>query len=128
MAMVTALAVGCGKKPGPDRYEISGNATFNGKPIPAGEISFSPNSQKGNKGPGSLAIIKDGKYQTTSGKGLVGGAYVARVIGFDGVANEMSEQGMPIFESFEVEFEAPMESTTRDFEVPASAASAKAKR
>jgi hypothetical protein len=52
--------VGCGGK-----GNVSGTVTLDGKPLPAGKISFLP-----NKGPAVTAEIKDGKY---SAKGVPAG-------------------------------------------------------
>ena len=41
------LAAGCGEA-GPARYHVSGKVTFNGQPVPAGQIVFEPDPTAGN--------------------------------------------------------------------------------
>lgn len=106
---------GCGGG-GPDLYNLSGNVTFQGKPVPKGEIQFIP--IKGNEGPAGRAEITDGKYDTaTKGKGTVGGPHRVVITGFDGVAAEELPMGKPIFQEYTVEFEIPKEEgATKDFQ------------
>src|SRR5204862_378695 len=67
-------AVGCGES----RVEVSGEVTFDGKPVPAGRIYFNPDFTKGNDGPQGYADIKDGKFDTRNkGKGACGGPTIA---------------------------------------------------
>jgi len=105
---------------GPPRYELSGSVTFDGKPVPAGEMILSPDTTQGNAGPGAIVMIKDGQYQTEPGAGIVGGAYTVQILGFDGVATEQSPEGTSIFPTYETTVEFPTENTTHDFEVPGS--------
>ncbi|HQZ69598.1 MAG TPA: hypothetical protein PLY87_31150, partial [Planctomycetaceae bacterium] len=78
---------GCSGDTGPVRVDVKGKATFAGNPIPSGEITFIPDSSKGNSGPSTNATIKNGEYSTVNaGKGIVGGPHKIHVIAFDGVA------------------------------------------
>lgn len=113
------LFSGCGGADGPSRYEVSGAVTFQGKPVPSGEIVFEPDGSKGNKGPGSVTRIKNGKFQTEKDKGVVGGPYIVRIIGFDGVVvHEEASDGSPLFPPYETTVEFPKEDTVKDFDVP----------
>jgi len=113
------LVSGCASKDaGPTRYDLSGKVTFNGAPVPAGEITLSPDSSKGNSGPGGIVMIENGEYKTPRGAGIVGGPYVVHILGFDGVPNKESEEGMPIFPPYETTVDFPREPTTHDFEIP----------
>jgi len=47
-AIVTCVAAGCTSDQGPKRYRVSGEITFDGKPVPHGEIVFTPDIGKGN--------------------------------------------------------------------------------
>jgi hypothetical protein len=117
---VTAFALGgCGTSDGPERYELSGKATINRQPIPAGEITFTPDASKGNKGPGSTATIKDGAYRTEPGMGVVGGPYVVRIMAFDGVAVGESLEGSPMLDQpHEVAVVLENKKSVKDFDVP----------
>ena len=62
------LAVGaCGGPGGPPKYSVSGNVTFDGAPLPEGEIAFRPTDGKGQSCGGP---IENGKYafDSTPGK------------------------------------------------------------
>jgi hypothetical protein len=71
ISLVSATAAvffgGCGDR-GPERVVVSGAVTYNGKPIPAGDIRFVPVGTSG--APMTGAEIKDGKY-TADGYGGV---------------------------------------------------------
>jgi len=117
------FTLGCG---GPVPYTVSGKVTFNGKPVPAGYITFAPDGSKGNSGPGGGAPIRDGEYRTEPGKGIVGGPYVVRIVGTEGVPatiqGEQVPEGRPLFAPYVTEVDLPHDSTVRDFEVPTSPA------
>jgi len=54
------LAVGgCGGTDGPQTYDVSGKVTFDGTPLPQGEIAFRPTDGKGQSYGGQ---IENGKY------------------------------------------------------------------
>lgn len=115
------LTCGCGEK-GTRRYHVAGKVTFEGKPVPAGTMIFSPDLAKGNDGLQGYAEIRDGYFDTRrSGKGGPGGAVVVRIEGFDGKPIEDYPFGKPIFAAFQVEVELPRQDATKDFEVPAAA-------
>lgn len=123
LAAVLAAAMlplgGCGGQSGPARYDLSGTVTYDGQPVPAGEVVLEPDGSKGNTGPGSLATIRDGKYQTEPAMGVVGGAYIARITGFDGVPVGDLSQGTPLFSNYTTTIDLPHEAATHDFQVPA---------
>jgi len=74
---------GCGGS-GVERVEVSGAVTYKGELVPAGPVIFEPDPKQGNIGPQGFAKIKDGKYQTESGLGSVGGPVIVRITVFDG--------------------------------------------
>lgn len=103
--------------------QVSGKVTYQGEPVPSGFIVFEPDSERGNRGPGVGTVIQDGRYSTTYGKGILGGAYVVKISGDDGQAsvNEIGEEltGNPIFDLKVVEVDFPRERTTYDFDLSA---------
>ncbi len=112
------VTAGCGSsETGPDRFRVSGEVTFDGKPVPAGSIDF----ETANGPPGGAQIV-NGKFDTNSGKGVVGGPHSVVIQGFDGNGANPGELGQPIFKPFRIEFDFPKEESTHQFEVPASAA------
>ena len=113
--------VGCqrGAGDGPARHPLSGKATHDGKPIPAGEIRFDPDSTQGNQGPGGVAEIVNGSYETRREFGVIGGPHVVRISGFDGQPNgELQPLGRPLFPEYELHADLPQKSGSIDFDVP----------
>jgi hypothetical protein len=72
--------------------------------VPAGTITFTPDSVKGNSGPQGFARIIDGRYTTAArdGKGTVGGPHLVTVWGFDGIEpTETDPNGQRLFAEFQ---------------------------
>ncbi len=115
------LTMGCGGKSGPPLYEISGKATFGGKPIPAGSILFIPDAKSENKGPQGIAVIKDGEYRTLAEQGAVAGSQTVQIAGYNGICPpgwSGSRHGAPIFPLYTTKIDLPAEPKTLDFDVP----------
>jgi hypothetical protein len=111
------LAAGCGANGGPKTYRVTGAVTFDGQSIPQGMIVFTPDLSKQNDGTQGVADIKDGKYDTRGGRGIdvVGGPMKVSVTGLTADARPLCQ--------YDFELDLPREDTTKDIEVPASAAS-----
>lgn len=135
MSITVCLLAGCGDDAG-ETFHLSGNITFDGKPIPAGRIMFTPDSSKDNKGAVGYSSIKDGKFDTKweGGKPRAAGPMVIRIEGMepDGEAKADPEDPSaevvplkPMFSPYEIRTDLPSEDTAQDFEVPASAADKK---
>ena len=119
------VAAGCG---GDGSNRMSGKVTFNGKPVPAGKIYFTPDGSKGNSGPAGYAEIKDGEYDTSTGKGSVKGAVIVAIEGIDpgqaGAKEKGDTSGEATVKSLFGRYETKLDvtgATTKDFEVPADA-------
>ena len=110
---------GCGGQDGPIRYKLEGTISMpDGKPVPAGEAQFEPDSSAGNKGPASTAQIRQGKYSLPKDQGVVGGKYIVTISPFDGVAFGESLQGKPLIKAQHVEkIDLPAKNSTLDFKV-----------
>ena len=120
VALAAAALAGCADG-GPKRYSVSGAVTLGGRPVPAGEVVFEPDSAKGNSGPGSVVRIRDGRYQTEPGLGVVGGAYIVRITPMSGSPVGDSQDGKPLLPTPRVEsVEFPPADSTRDFDIPAA--------
>lgn len=118
LVILALFVAGCGaKESGPKRYRISGDVTFSGKPVPAGTIYFETTS-----GPAGSAQIRNGSYDTKSGRGVVGGPHTAIIEGFDGKGANPGEPGRPIFKPQRIDADLPKADTTKNFDIPASAA------
>tara|TARA_R110002095_G_C4220572_1_gene236994 strand:+ start:1000 stop:1437 length:438 start_codon:yes stop_codon:yes gene_type:complete len=122
--LLTGLLTGCSSQTseGPERYALSGHVKYDGKPVPRGTISFTPDNAKGNHGPATLAIIQDGEYRTSGSKGIIGGAMVVEISGSDGIPVELNgetmESGTELFSAYRMELELPEQSAQQDFEIP----------
>ena len=122
--LLIVLVGGCGDSTdGPKRYALSGTVTYDGQPVPKGFITLEPDSAQGNSGPGGGADIINGKYDTKTAMGMVGGPYRVRITGTDGtpvsIEGEELPEGKPLFQPYESTVDFPKEPTVRDFEIPA---------
>jgi hypothetical protein len=81
LGVAVAVLGGCAETTARPRYRVSGTVTCGGKPVPHGEILFSPDGRAGNTGPQGIAIIRDGRFDTagTRAPGVAGGPTVVRV-------------------------------------------------
>lgn len=80
------FAGGCESKPAIPTAVTHGRVTLDGQPLPFGEVSFFPDSTKGNAGPmGIGAIMEDGKFEiSTSGqKGALVGWHKISIMAID---------------------------------------------
>lgn len=114
---------GGGGKSDPVRYAVSGVVTFNGKPVPAGEIVFEPDGSKGNQGPSATTLIRQGKYAFNSRDGVVGGPSIVRIVGLDGVPPngpeaKMAPHGMQMFVPYRTTLDLPKAASTQNIDVP----------
>ncbi|MBI1313709.1 hypothetical protein GC176_20645 [bacterium] len=120
--MLLGMCAGCGgSSDGPDRFAVSGEVTFEGKPVPMGFIKFTPDSSQGNSGPGTGCPIKDGEYATPKGKGLVGGPHIVEIAGWDGVpiteSGERLPEGTELFPLYHTRFDFPKSDGEYNFAV-----------
>lgn len=125
VGLLALLMVGCSGADGPERFSLSGTVTYDGQPVPHGTIHFEPDAARGNPGPSGSGEIKDGKYQTNPGRGMIGGPHMVRISGYDGKPPDGPEaeifpHGMPLFDEQLIEADLPHESTAKDFDIPAS--------
>lgn len=123
--LAAVISSGCGPR---DRYALSGSVTFDGKPIPAGTITFVP---FGAGKPGRTAAfceIKAGKYDTKTGRNPGSGPHRVMISGCDGVPyqSQMGEivenhpMGKQLFPTHLVEIDVPEKNgSVFDFAVPA---------
>jgi hypothetical protein len=119
--MICCSLAGCGEQES-GKLRISGNVTFEGKPVQRGRIDFRPDVLKGNKGAAGFALIENGSYDTAKDGGdVIPGALVAVIQGYyfeDGVA-EVPENAKPLFRTYETTFDAEYGRAEQyDFEIP----------
>ena len=116
LGVLAAALTGCGGPSGPPRFRVSGPVTCGGRPVPHGEILFSPDGRQGNKGPQGIAIIKDGRYDTEGSRapGASGGPTVVRV-----TALESPGGGLIAEQEFTIDL--PQADSEQSIEIPAPA-------
>jgi hypothetical protein len=124
LLLAGSLLVGCSNE---KSTHVSGNITFNGKPVPAGKVYILPDGAQGNTGAAGFADIKDGKYDTKLAGGHAGppGAVIFAVEGIDPVppANAPPDVTTTVlFPRYETKGELTASTNTKDIEVPATAA------
>ena len=114
------VAAGCGDD-GPSRYRVSGTVQFNGLPVPGGEIIFSPDASQGNSGPGSFAMIKQGKYETFRDKGAVAGPHRITISGYNAMPGQIpDDQIIELFPLYQTTVELTEQDQQHDFDIPAA--------
>ena len=92
--VICCLTTGCNRRP--VLYHVSGTVTYDGQPLPAGQVFFDADLTKGHDGPQGFAYIKDGQFDTAQGgRGVLGGPYVIRIQGFDGKPGRELPLGKP---------------------------------
>ncbi len=120
--VLSCLICGCGGESGPPRFDLEGTVTYDGKPVPAGKIYFTPaTSDPAVTDARGDADIIEGAFSTVqSGQGHLGGRQTVRIEGYDGdsnLKNDFHPLGNPIFKYTE-EIELPQEASHHAFEVP----------
>ncbi len=98
------------------KFEITGMVNYNGKPIPEGDISFTPTG--GTSAPPTSAPIKDGKYVVDGRFGIAAGSYKVGVQAYrpkpvdpndktEKLAGELNARDQYIPEKFNTKSEIP---------------------
>lgn len=118
LAVLGLAVAGCSSKPA--LTEISGTVTFKGQPIPAGDVTFTPDVSIPS-GELRMYMVKDGKFDSKEkpGTGLRPGKYSVRINGYDGKQIPMYFSGKQIFNPYQLEMEIGTGSGVKqDFVVP----------
>jgi hypothetical protein len=113
------LLAGCGR--GKTGFDVAGAVSYDGKPVPAGKVYFTPDASKQNSGPQSVGEIKDGRYDTRNGRAGSGGPVLVHIEGFDGQRTAERPLGNAVF-TFETKADLPKENTSKDFNITAAEA------
>jgi len=83
--VVPWIAVGCGEDDGiGTRYPVTGNVTYDGKPVASGTITFNPDNP--DAGRVATGIIRDGYYSLTTmanDDGALPGPYKVAIVAKD---------------------------------------------
>lgn len=113
LCLLSVLIVGGCSESGPKGYRVSGQAKYDGRPIPYGDVLFTPDGAAGNSGTQGIATIQDGKYDTSAaeGIGVAGGPTVIKVTGLD-------KPGGTVLCEFEYKADLPKADSKHDIDVP----------
>jgi hypothetical protein len=122
LAVLVGVVAGCSTEA--RKGQLSGKVLFKGQPVPAGWISFMPDTTAGNRGEVRVVQIKDGVYNTAleADPGIFAGGTVIRIAGFDGKKQPFFPQGKQIFNPIQLRDTLTEGTSTKDFTIPASAA------
>jgi hypothetical protein len=119
LAALLLPLLGCGG--GSSVYDVYGTVTFDGKPVPAGRVYFTPDLAQKNDGPQGFAEIHDGQFDSRQGgRGTVSGPVVIRVEGYEKGPDARSV-GKRLFLDYEIKRDLPKVASAQTLEVPASA-------
>jgi len=120
-AVFVCLLASCQQsQDGAQRFSLSGEIKVDGKPVPAGEIMFEPDTSQGNSGPAGVAEIKDGRYSTLPEMGTVGGPQIAVISANKGIIlkeNGETPQGWLILDGFRMTIDLPRKSHTENLDI-----------
>jgi hypothetical protein len=102
--------------------QVSGTVTFKGKPIPAGNVMFTPDVSLSG-GQVRMFMVKDGAYDSSKdpSPGLKPRKYEVTVMGYDGNRIPNYFQGKQIFNAVTEPMTVAPGESKKDFVVPDSA-------
>lgn len=121
---LAVVAIGCGHS---SRYQVLGAVTFNGKPLPAGTMTFMPIAPGDPGRSAGFCRIEAGRFDSRNGRSPMAGRHRVVICGFDGVpyteqfgdSVETFKEGKPLFTNHIEEVDIPRkQGTTIDFTVP----------
>lgn len=115
LAIVAVTCAGCGKR---DRFDVIGQVTFDGEPVPAGTLTFIPVGNEPAGRVAGFAPIRAGRFATREGRSPGSGPHRVMVNGCDGVPYESRlgdavdhhPMGKDLFTSHVVEVDLPAKS------------------
>lgn len=122
IAVALLALAGCSKDSTEQRYAVTGQVSYQGKPVPQGEVAFEPDATKGETGRASLSPITNGKYEIPAKYGVRPAAYVMRVTGYSqgesSGASQVDGGFEELFPLFTQEVTFPDKNMTLDIEIP----------
>ncbi|MEW4565482.1 hypothetical protein AB1K70_23345 [Bremerella sp. JC770] len=104
------------------RYSVKGIVSFQGQPVPSGNIVFEPNADKGESGRACMAMIHNGEYAVSADGGVLPHSYHVRVTGYSGGSRDSGASGgdvKELFPEYVTENTFDPENAVLDIEVPA---------
>lgn len=116
-----AISLGCGRTERVTKHPITGAVTHGGDPVPSGSLRFTPDAEKGNRGPATTITIADGKFQSLPGYGVIGGPYIVEITGFEALTGEQARALVtprPLFNPYSVAVDLDAGVNVKNFDVP----------
>ncbi len=115
MSVLMAFVAGCDG--GIAQYEVTGQLTFEGEPVPQGRIIFTPRTGPDGYGAQGVARVDAGKIISHDEKRMIGGKYQIQIIGFDGIPYQDGSgatipYGRPLFLPLRTELELPTQDSS----------------
>ncbi|MEM2002130.1 MAG: hypothetical protein QXT77_05760 [Candidatus Methanomethylicaceae archaeon] len=125
LVSASALCIaGCGGGKQVGTYDVWGEVKYRGEAIPAGTVTFQPDSSKGNQGPALSLVIENGRFDSRrTGRGHIGGPHRVRIAGFkaaEKAQEELFAGSEPLFPEWETQVDLPKKDCEQNFEVPAN--------
>lgn len=119
---LSSLIVLIGCDSAPPLSQISGTVTFKGKPIPSGNVTFTPDVEASG-GKLRMFVVTDGKFDSSkeTDPGILPGKYDVTIAGYDGIRIPRYFNGKQIFNAVHETFIVPEGKSSKDFNVPDSA-------
>lgn len=105
--------VGCAPKEEQTRFRVQGTVTYDGQPVPYGEVLFTPDGSKNNSGAQGIADIKNGTFDTQGSRapGTAGGPMLVRV-------TALSDPSGKLLIEYDTTLELPKEDTKITIDIP----------
>lgn len=117
-ALALVVLAGCSRTAdGPQRNQLKGRVTFQGKPVQDGRIVFAPDDKKGNSGPGAIAFIREGTFETPAGHGVISGPHVVDILGYDQKVDMSTDDEPDATVKQSLEVVLPKDGGTYDFDL-----------
>ncbi len=112
--LLGSVLAGCSQGDGQNRFRVSGEVKYGGKPVPYGEVLFTPDGSKKNSGAQGITTIKDGRYDTRGSRapGTAGGPIVVRV-------TALSDPNGKLLVEYEFSIDLPKSDSVHNIEIPA---------
>jgi len=114
-------SIGCGRTERVTKHPIAGAVTHGGDPVPSGSLRFTPDADKGNRGPATTITIADGKYQSLAEYGVIGGHYIVEITGFEALTDEQAAAfatPKPLFKPYTIAVDLNAGENVKNFDVP----------
>lgn len=88
---LTLLATGCSEEQKTPQFPVSGNVTYDGKPLEKGSISFLPSAA----GPAATAPIEEGTFSIDRSFGPGQGAYKVEIVSVQSTGKQVASPDDP---------------------------------